>query len=75
MPARYRVQEYNFATSSATATEEFRSRESCIGYTGEGEEYPTGVSGEIVWHVERREWSHEAHRTIGLNIVGKNRHG
>lgn len=37
-------QEHNFATSSGSATDEFRSLESCTGYTGEGEEFPTAVS-------------------------------
>lgn len=41
-------QELNFATSSGTATEAFRSRESCLGYTGEGEEFPTGTLDEQV---------------------------
>ena len=36
-------QEHNFATSSASASTEFRSRERCNGYTGEGETFPTGV--------------------------------
>lgn len=42
-------QELNFATSSGTATEAFRSQENCGGYTGEGEEFPTGVSCSG-WH-------------------------
>lgn len=36
-------QEHNFATASATATDTFRSRETCTGYTGEGEDLPTAV--------------------------------
>ncbi|CAM9196585.1 unnamed protein product [Laminaria digitata] len=38
----------NYATSSGTASEAFRSRESCFGYTGEGEEFPTGTLSEQV---------------------------
>lgn len=36
-------QEHNFATSSATASSTFRNRQPCTRYTGEGEEFPTGV--------------------------------
>lgn len=36
-------QELNFATSSASATEVFKSLEDCTGITGEGEEFPTAV--------------------------------
>ena len=41
---RYDGQEYNFATSSASASDAFRSRERCTGYTGKGGDFPTGVS-------------------------------
>ncbi|CAN0412526.1 unnamed protein product [Ascophyllum nodosum] len=37
-------QDLNFATSSGRMTETFRALETCMGYTGEGEEFPTGVS-------------------------------
>lgn len=37
-------QEHNFATFSATASSTFRNRNPCTRYTGEGEEFPTGVS-------------------------------
>ncbi|CAM9737497.1 unnamed protein product [Ectocarpus sp. 4 AP-2014] len=40
--------EHNFATSSATATDAFRSRERCTGYTGEGEDFPTGTLEEQI---------------------------
>ncbi|CAN0355555.1 unnamed protein product, partial [Ectocarpus sp. 12 AP-2014] len=39
-------QELNFATGTASATETFRTRETCLGYTGEGEDLPTGVRRE-----------------------------
>ncbi|CAM9307731.1 unnamed protein product [Ectocarpus fasciculatus] len=41
-------QELNFATAFASATETFRTRETCIGYTGEGEDLPTGTLDEQV---------------------------
>ncbi|CBJ32467.1 expressed unknown protein [Ectocarpus siliculosus] len=40
--------EHNFATSSATATDAFRSRERCTGYTGEGEDFPTATLEEQI---------------------------
>eukprot|EP00752_Nemacystus_decipiens_P008408 g7518.t1 len=40
--------EHNFATASATATANFRSLETCTGYTGEGEEFPTGTLEEQI---------------------------
>lgn len=41
-------EELNYATSSGTATDAFRSRESCTGYTGEGEAFPTATLSEQV---------------------------
>ncbi|CAM9275156.1 unnamed protein product [Laminaria digitata] len=41
-------EELNFATSSASATEAFRSRERCGGYTGDGEDYPTATLEEQI---------------------------
>ncbi|CAM9813602.1 unnamed protein product [Ectocarpus sp. 4 AP-2014] len=40
--------EHNFATSSASATDAFRSRERCTGYTGEGEDFPTATLEEQI---------------------------
>ncbi|CAM9491960.1 unnamed protein product [Ectocarpus sp. 12 AP-2014] len=40
--------EHNFATSSATATDTFRSRQRCTGYTGEGEDFPTATLEEQI---------------------------
>lgn len=52
-------QEYNFATSSATASDAFRSRESCTGYTGEGEEFPTAVRYLVLTYAAYvRGWVH-----------------
>eukprot|EP00904_Undaria_pinnatifida_P002394 jgi/Undpi1/12155/HiC_scaffold_5.g01831.m1 len=48
-PSWLRVpEEYNFATSSASASEAFRDRDTCGGYTGEGEELPTGFLSEQI---------------------------
>eukprot|EP00904_Undaria_pinnatifida_P002396 jgi/Undpi1/12157/HiC_scaffold_5.g01833.m1 len=41
-------EEYNYATSGASASEAFRSLETCMGYTGEGEDYPTGTLSEQI---------------------------
>ncbi|CAM9397410.1 unnamed protein product [Ectocarpus sp. 6 AP-2014] len=41
-------QELNFATATASATETFRTRETCQGYTGEGEDLPTGTLDEQI---------------------------
>ncbi|CAN0082397.1 unnamed protein product [Ectocarpus sp. 6 AP-2014] len=40
--------EHNFATSSGSATDAFRSRERCTGYTGEGEDFPTATLEEQI---------------------------
>ncbi|CAN0226079.1 unnamed protein product, partial [Ascophyllum nodosum] len=41
-------EELNFATSSGSMTASYRSRESCTGYTGEGEDFPTGTLEEQI---------------------------
>ncbi|CAM9627570.1 unnamed protein product [Ectocarpus sp. 4 AP-2014] len=40
--------EHNFATSSATASSPFRNLDPCQGYTGAGEEFPTGTLEEQI---------------------------
>eukprot|EP00752_Nemacystus_decipiens_P008410 g7520.t1 len=40
--------EHNFATSSATASSPFRNVDPCQGYTGVGEEFPTGTLAEQI---------------------------
>eukprot|EP00904_Undaria_pinnatifida_P002392 jgi/Undpi1/12153/HiC_scaffold_5.g01829.m1 len=52
-PSWLRVpEEYNFATSSASASETFRDLDTCGGYTGEGEKLPTGfLSDQITRYI------------------------
>eukprot|EP00904_Undaria_pinnatifida_P002403 jgi/Undpi1/12163/HiC_scaffold_5.g01839.m1 len=40
--------EYNFATSSASASQAFRSLETCTGYIGEADEFPTATLSEQI---------------------------
>ncbi|CAM9756137.1 unnamed protein product [Scytosiphon promiscuus] len=66
--------EHNFATSSASATFEFESREICTGYSGAGLDYPTGTLEEQVdaYFNEILDHTHETLDYTHVIFIGTN---